>query len=69
MEFRGGSTVWGLLLEVLFRWKFPSEPRPGRDPRGEISYHHDDVHTKIEMCKAHFEEVGLGADTVLQFIR
>ena len=30
---------------------------------------HDDVHTKIEMCKAHFEEVGLGADTVLQFIR
>ena len=30
---------------------------------------HDDVHTKIEMCKAHFEEVGLGADAVRQFIR
>ena len=30
---------------------------------------HDDVHTKIEMGKAHFEEVGLGADAVRQFIR
>jgi len=30
---------------------------------------HDDVHTKIEMCKQHFGEVGLGADFVKQFIR
>jgi len=30
---------------------------------------HDDVHTKIEMCRAHFEQVGLGADYVKQFIR
>jgi hypothetical protein len=30
---------------------------------------HDDVHTKIEMCKQHFETVGLGADYVKQFIR
>ena len=30
---------------------------------------HDDVHTKIEMCRGHFETVGLGADYVQQFIR
>ena len=30
---------------------------------------HDDVHTKIEMCRSHFEQVGLGADFVNQFIR
>lgn len=30
---------------------------------------HDDVHTKIEMCRRYFEEVGLGADYVQQFIR
>lgn len=30
---------------------------------------HDDVHKKIEMCKKHYEEVGLGADFVKQFIR
>ncbi len=30
---------------------------------------HDDVHTKIEMCKRHFEAVGLGADFVKQFVR
>ena len=30
---------------------------------------HDDVHTKIEMCRGHFERVGLGADYVRQFIR
>ena len=30
---------------------------------------HDDVHTKIEMCRSHFEQVGLGADFVKQFIR
>ena len=30
---------------------------------------HDDVHTKIEMCRSHFEQVGLGADYVKQFIR
>lgn len=30
---------------------------------------HDDVHTKLEMCKRHFAEVGLGAQYVEQFIR
>jgi quercetin dioxygenase-like cupin family protein len=30
---------------------------------------HDDVHTKIAMCKRHFTEVGLGADFVQQFVR
>lgn len=30
---------------------------------------YDDVHTKIEMCRRHFAEVGLGADYVKQFIR
>ncbi len=30
---------------------------------------HDDVHTKVELCKKHFESVGLGADFVRQFIR
>jgi len=30
---------------------------------------HDDVHTKIKMCKRHFEAVGLGAGFVQQFIR
>lgn len=38
------------------------------DPWGEVlSY--EDVFTKIELCKKHFEEVGLGADFVNQFIR
>lgn len=30
---------------------------------------HDDVHTKIEMCRRHFESVGLGESFVDQFIR
>ena len=30
---------------------------------------HDDVHTKIEMCKRHFETCGLGQNYVRQFIR
>jgi 2,4'-dihydroxyacetophenone dioxygenase len=34
------------------------------NPRG-----HDDVHTKIALCRGHFESVGLGADYVRQFIR
>jgi 2,4'-dihydroxyacetophenone dioxygenase len=29
----------------------------------------DDVHIKIAMCRKHFEEVGLGADYVDQFVR
>lgn len=29
----------------------------------------DDVHVKIAMCQKHFEEVGLGADYVDQFVR
>ncbi len=30
---------------------------------------HDDVHTKIEMCRGHFARCGLGEDYVRQFIR
>jgi len=30
---------------------------------------HDDVHTKIEMCRRHFEATGLGADYIEQFVR
>lgn len=30
---------------------------------------HDDVHTKIALCRDHFERVGLGGDYVEQFIR
>ena len=30
---------------------------------------HDDVHTKIEMCRAHFEASGLGGAYVEQFVR
>jgi 2,4'-dihydroxyacetophenone dioxygenase len=29
----------------------------------------DDVFTKIDMCSAHYDKVGLGADHVTQFIR
>ena len=29
----------------------------------------DDVHVKIEMCRRHFAEVGLGAEYVEQFVR
>lgn len=31
--------------------------------------HYDDVHTKIEMCRRHFDQVGFGAEYVRQFIR
>ena len=38
------------------------------DPYGKhLGY--EDVFTKIDMCRAHFEEVGLGADYVKTFIR
>ncbi len=30
---------------------------------------YEDVFTKIDMCRAHYEKVGLGADFVEQFIR
>lgn len=30
---------------------------------------YDDVHTKIEMCRKHFQAVGLGSDYVMRFIR
>jgi quercetin dioxygenase-like cupin family protein len=30
---------------------------------------HDDVHTKLDMARRHYEQVGLGADFVDQFIR
>ena len=38
------------------------------DPHGKhLGY--EDVLTKIDMCRAHFEEVDLGADFVKRFIR
>lgn len=30
---------------------------------------YEDVHSKIEMCRRHYERVGLGSDYVRQFIR
>ena len=37
------------------------------DPHGKhLGY--EDVFTKIDMCRAHFENVGLGADFAKQFI-
>lgn len=30
---------------------------------------HDDVHTKIDLCRRHFAECGLGEDSLRQFIR
>ena len=38
------------------------------DPWGEATAY-EDVFTKIDMCKKHFEAAGLGADFVEQFIR
>ena len=29
----------------------------------------DDVFTKIDMCRAHYADCGLGADYVMQFVR
>jgi len=38
------------------------------DESGEtIAY--EDVFTKLEMCRKHYQEVGLGADFVDQFVR
>ncbi len=33
----------------------------------QIGY--EDVFTKIDMCRAHYDKIGLGADYVDQFIR
>ena len=38
------------------------------DPDGKVQGY-EDVFTKIEMCKRHFEAVGLGATYVERFIR
>lgn len=38
------------------------------DPHGKV-LGYEDVFTKIDMCRAHYETVGLGADYVDQFIR
>lgn len=38
------------------------------DPYGEV-LGYEDVFTKIDLCRAHYERVGLGADYVDQFIR
>ena len=38
------------------------------DPKGSTTGY-EDVFTKIEMCREHYDAVGLGADYVDQFIR
>ncbi|HTM45600.1 MAG TPA: 2,4'-dihydroxyacetophenone dioxygenase family protein [Polyangiaceae bacterium] len=38
------------------------------DAQGNLTGY-DDVFTKIALCRAHFEAVGLGADFVQQFVR
>ncbi|HCJ61131.1 MAG TPA: cupin [Alphaproteobacteria bacterium] len=38
------------------------------DPYGNVTGY-EDVFSKIDMCRAHYEHVGLGADYVDQFIR
>ena len=38
------------------------------DPMGN-TMGYEDVFTEIDMCRAHYEKVGLGADYVDQFIR
>lgn len=38
------------------------------DPHGAVTGY-DDVFTKIEMCRAHYQSVGLGADYVERFLR
>ncbi|MEM8795510.1 MAG: cupin, partial [Pseudomonadota bacterium] len=38
------------------------------DPWGK-TMGYEDVFTKIDMCRKHYEDVGLGADFVEQFIR
>jgi hypothetical protein len=38
------------------------------DPDGKVQGY-EDVFTKIDMCKAHFSAVGLGAGYVERFIR
>lgn len=38
------------------------------DEKG-VTIGYEDVHTKIEMCRAHYEKVGLGASYVDQFVR
>ena len=38
------------------------------DPYGEV-LGYEDVFTKIDLCRKHYAEVGLGADFVAQFIR
>ena len=38
------------------------------DPDGAV-LGYEDVFTKIDLCRAHYTKVGLGADYVDQFIR
>ena len=38
------------------------------DPWGEVTGY-EDVFTKIDLCRAHYDAIGLGADYVDQFIR
>jgi len=38
------------------------------DEAGQMTGY-EDVFTKIEMCRKHYEQVGLGADFITQFIR
>jgi hypothetical protein len=38
------------------------------DPDGHVTGY-EDVFTKIDMCRRHYDAVGLGADHVLRFVR
>jgi hypothetical protein len=38
------------------------------DPWGKQTGY-EDVFTKIDMCRRHYDKVGLGADHVMQFVR
>jgi NAD(P)-dependent dehydrogenase (short-subunit alcohol dehydrogenase family) len=45
------------------RWGRPDDDEKG----GTVGY--EDVFTKIELCRKHYGDVGLGADYVNQFVR
>ena len=58
--------TWVLVMSVK---SLPDAMRGSFWPRRFDFSHYEYVFTKIEMCRAHFERVGLGADYVTRFIR
>jgi hypothetical protein len=53
---------------MLGRYKTVTAQAPVR-VGGEARPSYEDVFTKIEMCRRHYTEVGLGAGYVDQFVR